>query len=270
MTAVAGRQDALAKAIQGYSDATNAYAAQLAENQQKTQASVDGIAATTTQTAADVTAVAGRQDTLAKAIHGYSDTTNAQMTKLAENQQNIQGSIDLVASTTGQTARDIAAVGDTQLKSEQSAQAGRVETVNQLAEIAQNQQNWLERIDATQARIQALTDSIKLLDQQVGRFQGALETSIKETVTPLGVNAPQRQQFETRISQDMQAIVEAISQLRQAQTQLQEQMSQVQRNTLSQTETLKTTIEQIKQSPVAVKAGDATSPAVPVVVEVGK
>ncbi len=270
VTAVAARQDALQTAVQNYSDATTGQIATLAENQQKIQTGLDTVAATTSQTAQDVTTVTARQDALRTAIQGYSDVTVAQMTAFAENQQKMQVGLDTVTATTGQTARDVAAVNEVQTKSEQNAQAGRVEVSAKLEAIAQDQQGWLQRFDATQARIQAMADGIALLDQQIVKLQGTLQTSIQNTTTAADANGQQRQQFEAKIVQDVQAMLDAIAQLRQAQAQLQEQMGQVHKTTQSQAETLKATLDQIKQPPAEVKVSEAANPPQPVVVQSGQ
>jgi len=270
VTAVAARQDALQTAIQGYSDATTGQIATLAESQQKIQTGLDTVAATTSQTAQDVTTVTARQDALRTAIQGYSDVTVAQMTAFAENQQKMQVGLDTVTTTTGQTALDVATVSEGQAKTEQNAQAGRVEVSAKLEAIAQDQQGWLQRFDATQARIQAMADGIALLDQQIVKLQGTLQTSIQNTTTAADANGQQRQQFEAKIVQDVQAMLDAIAQLRQAQAQLQEQMGQVHKTTQSQAETLKATLDQIKQPPAEVKVSEAANPPQPVVVQSGQ
>ncbi len=264
VTAVAGRQDSLQKAIQSYSESTTGQMAQLAENQQKMQTGVDGIAATTGQTASDVTAVAGRQDSLQKAIHSFSESTTGQMTQLVEGQQKMQSGLDAVTATTGQTAHDVVVLTASQAESEQAAQTGRTQVIAKLEAMAQDRQGWIERLDATQARMQAMAESIASLDQQIGKLQGAVQTGLQ------GANNPQHGQFEAKIADDVKAMIDAISQLRLMQSQLQEQMSQMQKATLSQTETLKTTIEQIRQPLAEVKVSGETSTASPVVVETGK
>ena len=87
----------------------------------------------------------------------------------------------------------------------------------------------------------------------------------------MDANGKQRQQFEAKVAQDVQAMIDAIAQLRQTQALLQEQMSQVQKSTQSQADTLKATIEQIKrQPPVEVKVSDSAKPVEPAVVETGE
>jgi chromosome segregation ATPase len=273
--ATAERQTEFAKAVYSHNESANGQMATLAENQQRMQSGLDVLATTAGQTATEVTAITGRQDALAKAIHSHDEAVRGRIAKLDDNQQKIQSGLDGVTTTAGQTVRDIAALSETQTRSEQTAQAGRTEVVAKLVEIAQHQQGWLERFDAAQARIQAMADSITTLDQQVAKLQGVLQTGVQSTTTALDANGQQRQQFEAKIAQDVQAMIDALSQLRQTQAQLQEQVSQVHQSTQSQADTLKTTIEQLKavpaqQPPVEVKVSDSAKPVEPVVVQTGE
>ncbi len=242
----------------------------VADNQQQMQGSVDVLTATTGQTALDVMNVAGRQDNLQKAIQSYSDSINGQVAAIAENQQKVRSGLDAVKATTGQTAHDVVVLSEVQARSEQTAQAGRAEVAAKLETIAQDQQIWLQRFDTAQARIQAMADGIAALDQQLGKLQGALQVGIQNSTTLMDTNGRQRQQFEAKLTQDVQAVIDAISQLRRTQAQLQEQMSQVQKTTQNQTETLKATLEQIKQPPAEVKVSDAAHRSEPVTVQTGE
>jgi chromosome segregation ATPase len=214
--------------------------------------------------------VNNRQDAIAKAIQSHDESAAGRIAQLGDGQQKMQSGLDAVATTVGQTIRDIAALNENQAKSEQTAQVGREQVAVSLAEIARNQQGWIERFDAAQAKVQAMADSIATLDQQLGKLQGALQTGVQSTATLLDANGQQRQQFEAKIAQDVQAMIEAISQLRQAQAQLQEQMGQVHKSTQTQAETLKSAIDQIKQPAVEAKVSDAVKPVEPAVVQTGE
>ncbi len=266
---IAGRQDTLHKAIQSQSESADARMAKLADNQQRMHNGIEVLTATAGQTALDVIGMSGRQDALQQAIRSQSESTDSRMVKLAEDQQKMQSGLDAVAATTGKTARDVVALSDVQTRSEQAAQAGRTELAGKLAAMTQDQQSWLQRFDAAQSRLQAMADGMATLDQQLAKLQGSLQGGLQSATTLLSENGQQRQQFEAKVAQDMQAVIDAIAQLRQAQALLQEQMSQVQKNTQSQADTLKATIDQIRQPPVEAKVSDA-KPVEPAVVETGE
>jgi signal transduction histidine kinase len=56
-------------------------------------------------------------------------------------------------------------------------------------------------------------------------------------------------QFEAKVSQDIQAVIDSLAQLRQTQSLLQEQITQVQRSTQGQADSIRSAIEQMKPAP---------------------
>jgi len=127
-----------------------------------------------------------------------------------------------------------------------------------LAEIAQGQQSWLQRFDAAQAKVNSLAEGIAAVEQRVNALQGILQTSMQELAANLNTDGDRRLQLETRLLQDLQAVIESVSQLRQTQTSLKEQMTQVQRDTQSPSESTKPAVEQAKPQPASeVKVSDA-------------
>jgi len=273
--AAAERQTQFAQAVQSHQRATDGRIAKLDENQQKMQSGLDTLVAAAGQTVKDLNAVMGRQEALALAMQNHDESMIGRMEKLDENQQKTQGGIETVATTAGQAVRDIAALSESQAKSDQTAQAGRLEITARLTEIAQGQQGWIERFDAAQTRIQAMADGIATLDRQLAGLQNVLQSTVQATGEVLEANEQHRRQFEAKIAQDVQTMIDALSQLRQTQAQLQEQMNQVHKTTQSQADTLKTTIEQLKAAPIQqpsieVKIGDAAKSSTPAVVQTGE
>jgi len=253
------RQAALQQAVRiGMTD-LGARMGDAAGNQQQTQNGLDVLTATAGQTQLDIINMAAQQDTLHQAVQSHDAAAGGQMTRLADRQQQIQSSLDTVTSTTGQAALDVGTLNGNQTRMEQALQAGRDELITRLAEIAQGQQNWLQRFDAAQANVDTMAKGIVALEQQVARLQGTLQTSIQELTSHLDTEGQQRLQLEAKVSQDIQAVIESISQLRQTQTSLQEQMTQtqVQRNTQSQTRNIEPAPEPLTQQPAEVKVSDA-------------
>jgi len=267
---VSARQDALQKALQNHSGSVDSRIANLADGQQQMQNGLNTLTATAGQTALDVIGLSTGQDSFQKAVQSHNEATNGRMAKLADNQQQMQDGLDAVTATTGQTALDLLALSRAQDRLEQTTQAAHAETVGKLAAMAQNQDNWLRRLDTAQAGIRAMADGIATLEQQLATLQAGLQTGLQDTATLVGTNGQQRQQFEAKITQDVQAMIDAIAQLRQTQAQLQEQMSQVQKSTQSQAETLKATLDHIKQPPAELKVSDAAKKVEPAVVQTGE
>jgi uncharacterized phage infection (PIP) family protein YhgE len=219
---------------------------------------VDVLTATTGQTALDIMTLTSQQDALHEAVHGGNMAATGQMTQLADSQRQMQNGLETVAATTGQAALDVITLGGNQTRLEQATQTGREELIARLAEIAQGQQSWLQRFDAAQAKVNSLAEGIAAVEQRVNALQGTLQTSMQELAANLNTDGDRRLQLETRLLQDLQAVIESVSQLRQTQTSLKEQMTQVQRDTQSPSESTKPAVEQAKPQPASeVKVSDA-------------
>ncbi|OHB66673.1 MAG: hypothetical protein A2Y77_11215 [Planctomycetes bacterium RBG_13_62_9] len=167
---------------------------------------------------------------------------------------------------TGQASLDVMALNNSQNQLRQTVQAGRQEMIDKLAVIAQDQQGWISRFDAAQAKVATMADSITALERQITNLQGVLQTSIEDTTAVVGVTGQQRLQFETRVSQDVQAMMDSLTQLRQVQSLLQEQMMQVQKSTQGQAESIRSALEQMKQPPAELKVSDAKEKSLPAVI----
>jgi chromosome segregation ATPase len=249
--AMTTRQDTIQAALQSHKETLGAQMAQLADNQQQVQTSLDTVTATTGQASLDLLGVATRQDAIQAILQSNNETLGARMAQLADNQQQVQSSLDTVTATTGQASLDTITLNNGQGRLGQAVQAGRQEMADKLADMAQGQQKWSERLDAAQAKVVTIGDSVAALEQRIAKLQELLQTSIQGTTALLGTTSQQRLQFEAKVSQDMQAVIDSLAQVRQTQTSLQEQITQVQKSTQGQADSLRSVIEQMKPSPNA-------------------
>jgi chromosome segregation ATPase len=246
---VAAGQSTLNDALNRQGQAVSGQVAKITDGQQQMQSSLDTLTATAGQTALDVLAMTARQDAIQVALQSHDKAFGTQMAKLADNQQQMQSGLDTVTAITGQASLDTLAMSNHQGELGQAVQAGRQEMAGKLAALAQDQQNWSSRLDAAQAKVATIAGSIAALEQQIAKLQEALQTGIQGTTTVLGATSQQRQQFEAKVSQDIQAVIDSLAQLRQTQTSLQEQITQVQKCTQGQTDSIRSVIEQIKATP---------------------
>ncbi len=249
--AMTTRQDAIQAALQSHNETLGARMTEIADNQQQMQSSLDTVTATTGQASLDILGVTTRQDAIHAALQSNNETLGARMAQLADNQQQMQSSLDTVTATTGQASLDAITLSNHQGRLGQAVQAGRQEMAEKLADMAQGQQKWSERLDGAQAKVMTIGDSVAALEQRIARLQDLLQTSIQGTTALLGTTSQQRLQFETKVSQDMQAVIDSLALVRQTQTSLQEQITQVQKSTQGQADSLRSVIEQMKTSPNA-------------------
>jgi flagellar capping protein FliD len=258
VTAVAQQQNALRETVQQNHAAVSGQMTQLADAQQQIESGLDVVTATAGQTALDVLAATQQQDALRQALQQDNAGLSGQMTQLADGQQQVQNGVDTITATTAQTALDGIAVSNSQARMEQSLQAGREELVAKLAGLSQEQQNWPQRLDAVQARVNALAESIATLDQRLATLQGTLQTSLDGLTASLTTEGEKRLQAEAKVVRDLQAVVEAVAQLRQTQASLREQVAHVQKDTRPEPESSQPAAQQPKEQPPSeVKVSDA-------------
>jgi 2-methylcitrate dehydratase PrpD len=126
-----------------------------------------------------------------------------------------------------------------------------------LIELIQSQEQWAQRFDAAQANVQTIAANIVALEQHLAKLQGSLQPSLDGLTSQFGAAGQSRVQFEAKVNQDIQAIVDAVAQLRQDQASLTEQMQQIQVRTQSQTKDIITAIQQLKPPPAEVNVSDS-------------
>jgi chromosome segregation ATPase len=261
LTAVAAGQNSLNESLNRQGQAVSGQVAKIADGQQQMQSNLDTLTATTGQTALDVLAITTRQDAVRTALQSHDEASHTQMTKLANDQQQMQGSLDTVTAVAGQASLDAMAMNNNQGQLGQAVQAGRQEMAGRLTILAQEQQNWSGRLDAAQAKVATIAQSIAALEQQIAKLQEAVQTSLQGTTTALGATSQQRQQFEGKVSQDIQAVIDSLTQLRQTQTSLQEQIAQVQKCTQGQADSIRTVLDRMKATPTMNNRATEQAPA---------
>ncbi len=262
LTAVATGQNSLSETLNRQGQAASTQMAKITDSQQQMQNGLDTLTGTTSQTALDVIAMTTRQDALQAALQSHDQASGTEMAKLAENQQQMQSGLDVVTATTGQASLDALALGTSQDRLGQAVQTSRQEMTARLATLAQSQQVWSDRLDNAQAKVATIADNIAALEQQIAKLQTVLQTGLQDTTALLGTTGQQRVQFETKVTQDVQAVIDSLGQLRQMQTSLQEQITQVQRSTQGQADSLRSVVEQMKATPNATDRAREQTPAV--------
>jgi chromosome segregation ATPase len=257
VTAMATRQDVLRQTLQNHDKAVDSRMVNLVNGQEQIQNSLDSVTAMTSQTALDVINMAAGQDALTQNLRNHNEAVTSRITDLASSQQQTQSGVDTVVATSGQTALDMIDLSEGQAKLAQAVRTDRQELAVRLAELVQSQQQWAQRFDAAQANVQTIAANTTALEQHLTKLQGSLQPSLDGLTSQFGAAGQSRAQFEAKVNQDIQAIVDAVAQLRQDQASLTEQMQQIQVRTQSQTKDIITAIQQLKQPPAEVNVSDS-------------
>jgi len=250
-------QASLHETLKANHEAMKDQVTQLSSGQQQLQGGLDVLTATTGQTALDVISMAAGQDALTQNLQSHNAAVGGRIADLAGSQEQTQSGLDAVLATAGQTALDMIDLSQGQARLTQAVQADRQELAARLTEIVQSQQQWAQRLDAAQANVKAVTANIAAIEQHLTGLQGSLQPSLDGLTSQLGANGQGRAQFEAKMNQDIQVIVDAVAQLRQDQASLTDQMQQIQKRTLSQTKDIITAIQQLRQPPADVKISDS-------------
>lgn len=219
----------------------------IAGDQQQVQSGLDSLTATTTQVALDVITLNGKQTEQLQATQSSQQQLAGKLDSIAEGQQQIETSLDTVAATASQVALDVITLDSGQAELGKAVQLNRQELATKLAAVAQGQQEWLARFDAAQAQTETMTAGITALEQRVSKLQGTLQESLQDLNTLLDAESQQRVQFQEAVRQDMQSVVDSISQLREIQAGLAEHVQRVQDSTQSQTGDILSVLEQLQQ-----------------------
>ncbi len=290
---VAAAQASLQQAVQNHSETARGQLSNLTANQETLQGNLSTLTQTASQVALDILAMDTRQSAFQQAVRSgitgldertaqivaaqtsldealttHGETISGQVTKLTQTQQQMQSGLDIVTATTGQVALDVIAMDENQAKLGRAVQADREALVTKLAEIAQGQQQWLARFDDAQAKVETMTASIAALQQRATELQGTLQDSLQGVTTQLDNGTQQRARFEETVNQNMQALAEWVSQLRETQGSLQQQMQQVQDSTQNQNTDILSALQQLQQKTDAnlleagaeLKSSKATAP----------
>ena len=261
LQAVTSAQKELQNSLKHHDQSVTEQVAGVVKGQEQIRTGLDTATATAGQTALDVIAVASKQETLEQSLQNHNVALGNQLTKLNDKQESMQACLDTVTATTGQVALDVISVDQGQAKLAEAIQADRQEVTARLAELARDRQQWSQRLDAAQANMETVAGSILTLEQRLASLQGTMQENLDGVATLLDADGNDRHEFETQLRQELQAMMESVSRLRETQTSLQKQIQQIQNTTQGQTDDILSAIEQLQRKPSDLRLSDAGVPA---------
>ena len=260
LQAVTSAQKELQNSLKHHDQSVTEQVAGVVKGQEQIRTGLDTATATAGQTALDVIAVASKQETLEQSLQNHNVALGNQLTKLNDKQESMQACLDTVTATTGQVALDVISVDQGQAKLAEAIQADRQEVTARLAELARDRQQWSQRLDAAQANMETVAGSILTLEQRLASLQGTMQENLDGVATLLDADGNDRHEFETQLRQELQAMMESVSRLRETQTSLQKQIQQIQNTTQGQTDDILSAIEQLQRKPSDLRLSDAGVP----------
>jgi len=196
---VGERQMALNETLASHDENVARQVTNLAQRQGQLQSGLDGVAATTTQLALDVITVDDHQAKLEQTAQADRAKFDTRLTHVVENQQQIQGGLDMLTATTTQVALDVLTLDDTQTRQSQSVQANHQEVVSKLTAAAQDQQQMQGSLDVITATTTQVGLDVIALDGKQDNVAQALQTNRQEFGPKLTALSDHQQQLQTEL-----------------------------------------------------------------------
>lgn len=241
------KQSKIEQVLQGTRTEFTDALASVNESQWAMQGDLDTVTAKTDEVATEVKTLGANQGKFERALAGAKSEFGTALGTVTENQQTMQGQLQQVATANEKVARDVATLDAGQSELAETVKANREELVTRLNEIAQGQQQWLTRFDATEAKVEAMTQSITSLEQRVTKLQGTLQTSLTDLNALLDARDQERGDFEDRVGQDVKSVNESVSQLADVQAGLVQDVQTIQVENQSRNEDILSALQKFQQ-----------------------
>jgi len=174
----------------------NAQLADVAQSQQHMQSGLDTLSTTTTQVALDVVTLDDRQTKLQQAAQADRAKLTAQLSDVAQNQQQMQSGLDALSTTTTQVALDVVTLSGSQSEQAQSAKANHQELVSQLASAANGQQQMQGSLDVITATTSQVGLDVMALDDKQSKIGQTLQAGQQQFGPRLMQLADSQQQIQ--------------------------------------------------------------------------
>lgn len=240
-------QDKLERALDNSRNEFATALGSITQDQKTMLGHLDNAATVADNTTRQISALGTKQDAMEQAIEGTRTEFTAALGSVTQGQWAMQGHLDKVSAAAEQVALNVAGIDQNQTELAQIVKANRDELVAKLDGIAQDQQQWLTRFDAAEAKIDAMTAGITALEQRVTKLQGTLQTSLADISSLLDARAEERSQFEETVGQDVQNLTQSVSELANVQANLTENVRQVQDTQHQQTQNILSVLKQLQE-----------------------
>jgi len=241
------KQSKIEQVLQGTRTEFTDALASVNESQWAMQGDLDTVTAKTDEVATEVKTLGENQGKFEQALAGAKSEFGTALGTVTENQQTMQGQLQQVATANEKVAHDVATLDAGQSELAETVKTNREELVTRLNEIAQGQQKWLTRFDATEAKVEAMTQSITSLEQRVTKLQGTLQTSLTDLNALLDARDQERGDFEDRVGQDVKNVNESVSQLADVQAGLVQDVQTIQVENQSRNEDILSALQRLQQ-----------------------
>ena len=252
---VSERQATMGQTLTAHNDGVSTRMARLSEGQQNLESNLNTLTATTTQVALDIITLDSNQAKIENAVQANGQSITSELTEIAQHQGQMQSGLDMLTTTTTQTALDVITLDGNQADIHKTLQANGQETAVGLSQVTERQgqmQSGLDMLTATttqtaldvitldgnqadihktlQANGQEVAAGLSQVTERQGQMQSGLDT-LTATTTQVALDVitldDNQAQQEKAIQANQQELASTLTAVVQDQEQLKSSLDTV-------------------------------------------
>jgi chromosome segregation ATPase len=151
-----------------------------------------------------------------EAIQQGQKTVQAEVDRMAALAEHHQTHLDTLNTIAQQAATNLGAISGRQADLEQPARAACDDLIARLAALAQDQQQWIQQFNLTQADIREIVASMSRLEQEIVGLPKSVQTSIQSVTDLLAAASQHHVQVGDKLDQNLRELIDSISHIQEA------------------------------------------------------
>lgn len=251
LTLISGNQEILKAALVVAHNENAGAAKALSEINQNQEVLKAGLVVSHNETAGvgnQVTLLGETQKELKQIIQDSNTRLSQKVASLEKNQSDLLTGFDKFKSDTKQIAADFSALGSAQVNLKEAVDSYNKQLTERVAFVEKSQQDWQETIKQMQQSVEQAAGNISVFEQNLSKLQEIFQVKISDLSNASGAGVKVQLEFQEKIKNDLAALSEAVSVLKQGQSQMQLKIEEVQTSTKSMSVEFPAAIEQLKNN----------------------
>jgi archaellum component FlaC len=221
----------LQKMVEANARQVSALAKRLEQDRQQLRLAIENVQDEVAKVAVEVSAVADTQIRLHEAVQANSLQLTGEIAAIGQDQRDLRASVAGVQSETRKVAAGLKVIAAEQEKLYVTVQENNVQLNSKVAVIERTQQERQDTIGGMKDNIQAVAASINALGEDVLRLQEMLQSNIRELVSIADITGKKQVEFRESMRKDLRTLDESVASLKQSQSNLQNRIEELQKNT---------------------------------------
>jgi hypothetical protein len=205
----------------------------LSAEQKSLQTNISTVGEKTTKIADEIVSVIADHKALGETLKTGNEALTNQIEALSKEKK---AALAALNEAIQQAAMDVASVVSKQGDIINAVNANRDESLEKLAAISRNQEQWGRQFDVAQAQVHTMVADISRLQEEVATVQAMLNTCTQNLADLLDSENEQKIEFVEKINQNLTAIANSVSQIQESQVSTQIELQQVENSKEIQTQ----------------------------------